>query len=359
MEIKSDYETFTLQEIFAQPDTIANSLQAALESREAIEKLSTDIQHVTLIGCGTAYHACVIGKSLIEEFAGIRTDANIASEFHIGSPVIDAKTLVVLVSQSGETADSLVCLEMARNKGATIVVLCNVPTSTMVRLADVFIPIACGREIGVASTKAYTAMLLQLVFLAIAIGIRNGESTRDVWAEHESAARELPMLIGKALTTRDQVERLARTIRERRNFAFMGRDVFYPTACEGALKLRELSYRNAEGFGGGELKHGTLALVEPGYPIIAVAPRGRSFGKMIGNIQEIRSRGAKVIGVISEGDIEAESVCDEAIRVPSTLDAFMPLLTVIPLQLFAYEFAKTLGRNIDRPRNLAKSVTVE
>jgi glucosamine--fructose-6-phosphate aminotransferase (isomerizing) len=357
--LKPEYETFTLQEIFAQPETITCGLLAAIDCKDQLRSIAQKIDRVTFVACGTAYYSGVIGKSLVERFAKIPADTNIASEFHIASPVINERTLTVFVSQSGETADTVACLELAKSRGSTVVVLCNVPTSTMARQADIILPINCGPEIGVASTKAYTGMLIHLTFMAIALGLGRDVASEDVWNQHETAARCLPKYISQVLNTRDSIERLARSMRERRNFAFMGRDVFYPTACEGALKLRELSYRNAEGFSGGELKHGTLALIEPGYPVIAVAPRIPSTEKMIGNIQEVKSRGAKVIGIISEGDVELASLCDESFRIPATLPAFLPILAVIPLQMFAYEIARTLGRNIDRPRNLAKSVTVE
>ena len=357
--LKPEFETFTLQEIFAQPETITSGLQAAIDCKDQLRAVAKKIDRVTFVACGTAYYSCMIGKSLIERFAHIPADTNIASEFHIAAPIINERTLTVFVSQSGETADTLACLELAKTRGSIVVVLCNVPTSTMARQADILLPINCGPEIGVASTKAYTGMLIHLTFMAIALGIGRDVVSEEVWNEHDTAARLLPKYISQVLNTRDSVEKFSRSMRERRNFAFIGRDVFYPTACEGALKLRELSYRNAEGFSGGELKHGSLALIEPGYPVIAVAPRIHSTEKMIGNIQEVKSRGARVIGIISEDDAELASLCDESIRIPAILPAFLPILAVIPLQLFAYELARTLGRNIDRPRNLAKSVTVE
>jgi glucosamine--fructose-6-phosphate aminotransferase (isomerizing) len=354
-----NYETFTLQEILTQPTTISDGVMAAIESRQKLEAVAKNIDRVTFIACGTAYYASMIGKSLVERFAGIPSDANLASEFHSAPNVLDERTLTVFVSQSGETADTLACLDIAKRRGCVTLVISNVLTSTMAREADMFLPIACGPEVGVASTKAYTGMLLQSTFMALAIGVARGFISQEVWNEHLDAAKDLPRQIDQALRCRSAVDGLANSLRERRNFAFIGRNEFYAMACEGALKLRELSYRNAEGFAGGELKHGTLALIEPGYPVIAVAPRVRKTEKIIGNIQEVRARGGRIIGIISEDDTEAESVCDEVIKIPSTLPALMPILAAIPLQLFAYELAKTLGRNIDRPRNLAKSVTVE
>jgi glutamine---fructose-6-phosphate transaminase (isomerizing) len=357
--LKSEFETYTLQEIYEQPEAIMKGLQAADASRIPLESIAEKIDRVTLIACGTAYFSCMIGKSLMEQFAGIPCDANMASEFHQGSPILNERTMAVFVSQSGETADTLACIELAKKKGSLVVVICNVVTSTMARQADILLPICCGPEIGVASTKAYTGMLLQLTFMSLAVGIKRRHIPQETWMQHMLAAQSLPEDILSILKTRGQIERLARMLRERRNFAFMGRGLLYPTACEGALKLRELSYRNAEGFSGGELKHGTLALIEPGYPVIAIAPRVQGIEKIIGNIQEVKARGARLIGVISEGDHELESLCDESIRIPPSLEAFMPILSIVPLQLFAYDLAKTLGRNIDRPRNLAKSVTVE
>lgn len=356
---QGSFDSYTLQEISTQPESLIASYRAAVEGRETLMSLAPTIDRVSFVGCGSAYHAGLIGKAMVERFAKVGADANIASEYHIGSPIIDKNTLAVFMSQSGETADTLVCLELAKSRGALIVVIGNVATSTMARLADIYLPLACGPEIGVASTKAYTAMLMQVVFFALALGIGRGVVSTVEWSEHDEAAKKLPLQIDKILGQRSHIQKLARSLRQRRNFSFVGRDVFYPTALEGALKLRELSYRNSEGFGGGELKHGTLALIEHGYPVIAIAPRVASTAKMIGNIQEVKSRGAKVIGIISEDDRELQNICDDVIAIPATLPAFLPILSVVPVQLFAYELAKTLGRNIDRPRNLAKSLTVE
>lgn len=357
--LDSRFETFTLQEIHAQPECVILAVNIAKGITKDLQTLGQHIQRVVLVGCGSAYYAGLAGAALIQKHARIPASAVIASEFKVGSPIIDPRTLVIAISQSGETADTLSCLEFAKQCDAPTLALCNIVTSSMARQADFIVPLGCGPEIGVASTKAYTAMLTHLTFLALAFGLAKRHLTQDVWLTHCDAAQLLPDSIERILNKRDAFAKMAKTLRERRNFLYVGRDLCMATAYEGALKLRELSYRHAEGIGAGELKHGTLALIEPQYPVIAIAPRSESSAKMINSVQEINARGGQVWSICTEGDAAMLDMSYQAITIPETLPAFLPVLAAIPLQLFAYEFAKTLGRNIDRPRNLAKSVTVE
>lgn len=358
--LQKEFDSYTLQEIYSQPETLAQGINAAAYLREQLSGMSKVTDRVVFVGCGTAYHACLIGELWLEQNAKIPAKAVTASEFRISTPHLDKKTLVIAISQSGETADTLACLELAKQRGAKTLALCNAPTSTMARSADKFIPICCGTEIGVASTKAYSGMLLQLAFFTLAFAIDKGAQEAAMWNEYSDAAIKLPGLASEIIQgCREQVKQMTRTLREKRHFFFMGRHVFLPTAYEGALKLKELSYRHAEGIGAGDLKHGTLALIETQYPVIAIAPRSSHNGKVIGNIREASTRGAQIWGIITAGDRDMQSVCHSFIEVPEVLPLFAPIVAVLPLQLLAYEFAKTLGRNVDRPRNLAKSVTVD
>lgn len=354
------FETYTKQEIHAQPETIATASEIAIAGLKEFTKHAKEINRVLLIGCGSAHHANSVGASLIQKYARMPAVAIVASEFRGSYPILDQKTLVIVTSQSGETADTLSCLELAKELKCLTLALCNVGTSSMARQADLFMPIGCGREIGVASTKAYTGMLIHLAFLALRLGIAHGTVTQDVWREHCRMSTLLPEQIANILDRSREIEKMSRSLRERKNFLFVGKELDLATSLEAALKLRELSYRHAEGIGAGELKHGTLALLETQYPVIAIAPRSTDQSpKMINCIQEMKARGGQVWGIVSDGDVETANICHQSFAIPQTISSFVPILTVIPLQIFAYEFAKTLGRNIDRPRNLAKSVTVE
>ena len=353
------FETFTLQEIYAQPESVVLATNIAKSITKDLQTLGRHIHRVVIVGCGSAYYAGLAGASLIQKHARIPANAVVASEFKASSPILDVRTLVIAISQSGETADTLRCIDLARQHEAPTLALCNVVTSSMARQADFLVPLGCGPEIGVASTKAYTAMLTHLAFLALGFGVAKQHVTQDLWLEHCDAADLLPGSIDAILKKHATFEKMAKTLRERRNFLYVGRDLCLTTAFEGALKLRELSYRHAEGIGAGELKHGTLALIEPQYPVIAIAPRTDSSAKMLNSIQEINARGGQVWSICTEGDSETRDISYQTISISETLPAFLPVLATIPLQIFAYEFAKTLGRNIDRPRNLAKSVTVE
>lgn len=352
-------ETFTLQEIYIQPQTIALATHIAKDITKDLQTLGKHIERVVIVGCGSAYYAGLAGAALIQKHARIPAHAVIASEFKASSPILNRSTLVIAISQSGETADTLSCLELAQQCASPSLALCNVVTSSMARQTDFLVPLGCGPEIGVASTKAYTSMLMHLTFLALSFGVARQQLTSEQWQNHCGDAEDLPSSIEFILNKRESLVRMAKTLRERRNFLYVGRDLCMPTAYEGALKLRELSYRHADGIGAGELKHGTLALIEPQYPVIAIAPRSEGSVKMINSVQEIKARGGQVWSICTEGDTVMLDMSHQGFTIPSTLPAFLPVLTAIPLQLFAYEFAKTLGRNIDRPRNLAKSVTVE
>ena len=357
------FESFTLKEIHEQPQTLARALDSSLarslpERGLALDKIRA-LDRVILVGCGSAYFAACAAKLLIERHARLPADAAIASELRLGDPLLGARTLVVAVSQSGETADTLACLKIAQAAGSPTIAFCNVEASTMAREAHAMWPLSCGTEIGVASTKAYTAMLLQLSFLAFELGTLRGCVPLAIGAELALAARELPGHVAKTLLQFSKIERLAHAWKDRQSFLFIGRHLFHQSACEGALKLRELAYVNAEGYAAGELKHGSIALIDAGHPVIAVAPRGPTAAKMSSSIHEVKARGARVLGIITEGDTDTAALCDEVVEIPATMEALTPILAAIPLQILSFSFAKALGRPIDRPRNLAKSVTVE
>lgn len=360
---KEGFESYTLKEIHEQPRVLVDVVQAALaktllERGLTLETVSA-LDRVVLVACGSAYFAASAAKALIERHARLPAEAAIASELRLGDPVLTPRTLVVAVSQSGETADTLACLKMAKAAGAPTLAVCNVAASSIAREASAFWPLACGPEVGVASTKAYAAMLVQLAFLSFELGLLRGTVPPVVAAELASAARELPSLVARALQLAPRIEERARQWRDKRGILFLGRHLFHQAACEGALKLRELAYLHAEGYAAGELKHGSIALVEPGMPVIAIAPRGATAAKMASSIHEVKARGAHVLGIVTEGDGDVAGLCDEVWAVPATMEALLPVVVAVPLHLFAYGFARELGRPIDRPRNLAKSVTVE
>jgi glucosamine--fructose-6-phosphate aminotransferase (isomerizing) len=356
---RAGFETFTLKEIHEQPEAVARSVDAALAAAPLPAGLVAGLDRVVLAACGSAWHAAAVGAQLIERMARVPAVAMIASELRTADPVLTERTLVVAVSQSGETADTLACVKQAKAAGAFTLAVCNVDGSAIVREADAKRLLACGPEVGVASTKAYTAMLVQVAFLALELARARAVASEALVAEHVAAARELPGLLSRGLLAAPRIAALAAELATHQSFVFIGRGLAHAGACEGALKLRELTYVNAEGYAAGELKHGSIALIGPGHPVLAVAPRASTTPKILGNVQEVKARGAFVVGIVTEGDSETAALCDRALAIPATAAAFVPVLTALPLQLFAYEMAKRLGRNVDRPRNLAKSVTVE
>jgi len=368
---KGGFPYFMLKEISEQPTILADTLRGRLSPDGSIvldeERLSgedfRDIDKVFIVACGTAYHAGLIAKYAIEHWTRLPCEVEMASEFRYRDPVLDRSTLVVAISQSGETLDTLMAVKHAREQKARVLAICNTNGSTIPRESDAVLYTRCGPEVGVAATKTFlgqvAACLLVGLFLAQARGVLYGD---EVGAYVEKL-QKMPELVARTLGTVGPVRELARSLAGAKTVLFLGRHVGYPVALEGALKLKELAYMHAEGFPAGELKHGPIALVEQGVPVVVVvpSPRGRAVlhDKVVSNIQEVRARGARTIVIAEEGDHLVEPFADHLIRVPATPSLFSPLVTTIPLQVFACELALARGLDVDQPRNLAKSVTVE
>lgn len=364
---KSGFEDFMLKEIHEQPTAVADTLRGRTEAAGRLIldelRLSEDelrsIDKVFLVGCGTSYHAALVAKYAIEHWTRLPCEIEIASEFRYRDPVLDAQTLVIAVSQSGETADTLAACRYAKRWKASVVTVCNVIDSSMARESDAVIYTHAGPEIGVAATKTHLAQVVALEVLALYLAQVRGTVYPDEAGRILTELYRLPEKVEGVLARSDEIRAIAEQFAETRDFFFLGRGVGYPVALEGALKLKEISYARAEGYPAGEMKHGPIALVEPGVVVIGVATRSHVHRKTLSNIAEMRARGATVVLVISEGDEEARAYADLTIEVPETLELFTPAVDVVALQLFAYWLAKARGCDVDKPRNLAKTVTVE
>jgi glucosamine--fructose-6-phosphate aminotransferase (isomerizing) len=366
---KSGFKHFMLKEIHDQPRAISDTLLGRVERTTGRVVFDKDVKmdeafvrslrRVTLLGCGTAGHASLVGKYLIERLAGVPCDIDIPSEYRYREPVVTQDQLVVAVTQSGETADTLGAMEAARKGGARLLALVNVVGSQATRSADDVIYLHAGPEIGVASTKAYTAMLVDLYLFAIYLGQRRGTLDPKTATSLLAEAFHLPTLMDAVLREESKIRALAYRYHQAKDFLHLGRGVNYPTALEGALKLKELSYIHAEGTAGGEMKHGINALIDEDLPVVAIALRDSTYKKMVSNIQEVRARAGVVIALAHDDDDEIAGHADEVIRIPKTNELLSPALAVVPLQLLAYHIADRRGNDVDQPRNLAKSVTVE
>jgi glucosamine--fructose-6-phosphate aminotransferase (isomerizing) len=361
------YETFMAKEIHEQPESLRNCLRGRLNFAESNVKLggpnitakeARKIQHIVLLGMGTSWHAGLVGRLLFEELAGIPTTVDYSAEFRYRNPVLHPNTLVIAISQSGETADTLAALQEAKRRGASILGVCNVVGSTIARECGRGVYLHAGPEIGVASTKAFTCQIAALAMLAIMLGRHRNLSSR-VADEYLQALGALPDQIQQILTDRERVREQALLLAKHANFLYIGRGAQYPVALEGALKLKEISYRHAEGIPAAELKHGPIALVDEQMPVVVLAPEGRVLTKMISNIEEIKARKGRLLGIVTRDNRSMDGLLDWRLEVPSAPELIEPILTVIPLQIFAHDLARHLGRDVDRPRNLAKSVTVE
>ena len=362
---KDGFKHFMLKEIVEQPRSIADTMAGRLELERdnvTLDGIALDVaamRRVLFVACGTSYHASMVGKFLIEGLARIPTEVDLASEFRYRDPLVGPGDLVVAISQSGETADTMGAVREARQKGATVLAVSNVLDSSIPRLAHHAFYTHAGPEIGVASTKAFTTQLLSLVMLAIHLGRQNGKLSPER-ARHLLA--ELVALPGKMTDVVDhgaQLQVIARRYGNSRGFLFLGRGNQYPIALEGALKLKEISYIHAEGYAAGEMKHGPIALIDSELPVVVLAPRGPTYEKVISNLAEVRAREGKVIAIATRGDREIGHQADEVVLLPDTAPELQPILTCVPLQLLAYYVADHKGTDIDQPRNLAKSVTVE
>ena len=365
---KGGYPHFMLKEIFEQPQTLKSSMRGRVNVELNNITLSGFIDNkqkfvnahrIIIVACGTSWHAAQIGMYCIEEFARIPVEVEYASEFRYRKPVINAGDVVVAISQSGETADTLAAVELAKSQGAFIFAICNVVGSSIPRAAHSGCYTHVGPEIGVASTKAFTAQVTVLTMLALMIGREKNTLSKDKYLNLTRELDIIPQKIGIILQQNDQIRQIAERYRNAENCLYLGRGYNFPVALEGALKLKEISYIHAEGYPAAEMKHGPIALISEAMPVVVVAPRCGTYEKIISNIQEIKARHAKVISVVTEGDKQVAELSDDTITIPQTEEPLTPLLTVIPLQLLAYHIAVLKGCDVDQPRNLAKSVTVE
>ena len=357
---RGGFEHFMLKEIFEQPKAVADTLIGRLEGlpKDLVGKINfKKIEKVVIVACGTAFHSGLVGKYAIEKWGGLSVDVELASEFRYREPNVDSKTLVIPISQSGETMDTLMALRYAKERGAKIFSVCNTNGSTIPRESDVVLYTHAGPEIAVASTKAFATQLIAMYLIALHIGRARGEISKGEAGEIESELAELPAKIEQILETVEPLRELTRNFKNAHSMLFLGRHVGFPIALEGALKLKELAYMHAEGFAGGELKHGPIALIEEGTPVVAIMPSEGSLlaEKMASNIQEVKARGARVIAIANEKSLVAETT----VLIPKSHEFLQAVLAVVPLQVIAYEMAVARGNDVDQPRNLAKSVTVE
>ena len=356
---KGGYKHFMIKEIYEQPQVIRNGLENGLKNGTVELPIKIDkslLRRIILIGCGTSWHSALIGKYLIEKTTGIVVDVDYASEFRYRNPVLNNKDLVVLISQSGETADTLAALREAKSKGANTLGIVNVESSSIAREVDHILYSHAGPEISVASTKAFTSQILALILLSIQL--RN-ESNKEYNLELIKEIEKIPSYIEEILNNTNSIKRAAEILTNSKSVFYLGRGINYPIALEGALKLKEISYIHAEGYPAAEVKHGPIALVSEGFPVIFFAPKDKTYEKTISNMQEIKARKGKIIAVINEEDDNLKNIADAIIKIPKSLDEVSIILNSVVLQLFAYFIADSKGIDVDRPKNLAKSVTVE
>jgi glucosamine--fructose-6-phosphate aminotransferase (isomerizing) len=365
---KSGFEHFMLKEIYEQPRSIRDCMRGRIYPqlgkvqlggiKEYTEKLK-NIDRIIIVACGTSWHAGLVGEYLIEEYARVSVEVEYASEFRYRNPIITEKDLVVAISQSGETADTMAAIELAKEKGATIFGICNVVGASIPRTTHAGVYTHAGPEIGVASTKAFTAQVTVLTLMAFYIAQQRGAITQSKLVEHLTELNTIPELVEQALKSNEHIKEIAEKFKDAANCLFLGRGSSFPVALEGALKLKEISYIHAEGYPAAEMKHGPIALIDDDMPVVFIATKDSSYEKVISNIQEVKARKGHVIAIVTEGDTEVKAMADFVIEIPQVDHAFVPLLATIPLQLLAYHIAVLRGCNVDQPRNLAKSVTVE
>jgi glucosamine--fructose-6-phosphate aminotransferase (isomerizing) len=365
---KGGYEHFMLKEIHEQPRSIYDSLRGrfdphtgsfAMRSLKEHESKIKNLKRIIIVGCGTSWHAGLVGEYLFEDIARIPVEVEYASEFRYRNPVVNEDDLVIAISQSGETADTLAAIELAKEKGATIFGLCNVVGSSIPRTSHAGAYTHAGPEIGVASTKAFTSQVAVLTLWAFGFAEIRGRATkqqlRDAFAELET----IPEKVQRTLACEEQIKELAAVFKDAHNFLYLGRGYQFPVALEGALKLKEISYIHAEGYPAAEMKHGPIALIDEAMPVVVIATKNNIYDKVISNIQEVKARKGKIIAIVTEGDNKVRKMADYVIEIPETKEFLEPLLSTIPLQLLSYYIAVMRGCNVDQPRNLAKSVTVE
>ena len=365
---KGGYEHFMLKEIFEQPECLTNCMRGRINVEGNQVTLSALIDHhqqllgakrIVIVACGTSWHAGLIGKQLIESLCRIPCEVEYASEFRYRNPVVSKDDVVIAISQSGETADTLAAIQLAKEQGAFIYGICNAIGSSIPRATDTGTYIHVGPEIGVASTKAFTGQVTVLSMLALCMANKLGTISIERYRQMVSELTCIPKKMEQALQANEEIKHLARIFTYAKNCLYLGRGYNYPVALEGALKLKEISYIHAEGYPAAEMKHGPIALIDSEMPVFVIATRDRLYEKVISNIQEVRARGGRVTALITEGDEQIKQYADHVIELPDTLECFQPLIASIPLQLLAYHIAVCKGKDVDRPRNLAKSVTVE
>ena len=364
---KKGYPHFMLKEIMEQPEAVENSMRGRLVPTDGMAKLGglkdveeklRHIKRIVIVSCGTSYYAGLVGKYMLEEYAGVRTDVEFASEFRYRKPLIDEETAVLAISQSGETADTLAAIREAKNKGAMTLGIVNVVGSTIARETDAGVYNHAGPEIGVASTKAFTSQLSILALLTLFLG-RQRDMSFVMGKRIAEELAKVPKQIRSILHSSKEIEKIAKRYAKFSDFLYLGRKYNFPIAMEGALKLKEISYVHAEGYPFGEMKHGPIALIDTNFPTMAIAANDSVYEKTISGIQEIKARNGKVIAIATKGDKDIQKLADDVFFIPKTLEMLTPLISVIPLQLFAYHFAVGKNLDVDKPRNLAKSVTVE
>lgn len=365
---KGGYPHFMLKEIFEQPECLENCMRGRVNVDANKVMLSAVIDYkkqllnakrIIIVACGTSWHAGLIGKQIIESFCRIPVEVEYASEFRYRNPVINSDDMIIAVSQSGETADTLAAVKLAKENGAFVFGICNAIGSSIPRATNTGSYIHVGPEIGVASTKAFTGQVTVLVMLALALAKEKGTITDELYTSVVKELSGIPEKIKKMLELNDRISELSRTFTYAHNFLYLGRGYNYPVALEGALKLKEISYIHAEGYPAAEMKHGPIALIDSDMPVVVVAPHDEMYKKVLSNIQEIKARRGKIIALVSKGDDTISKIADEVIEMPETLECLEPLIASIPLQLLAYHVAVCKGKDVDQPRNLAKSVTVE
>jgi len=365
---KGGYEHFMLKEIFEQPRSIHDCFRGRLNATQGMvqlggikdyEKRILNAKRIIFVACGTSWHACQVGEYLIEGLARINVEVEYASEFRYRNPILNERDVVIAVSQSGETADTIAALELAKSRGALTIGICNVVGSTISRITDAGSYTHAGPEIGVASTKAFTAQVTVLTLLAIRLAYKNDTLATSRYRSLISELEALPEKVKRVLEQNDLIKEIAAHYKDATNALYLGRGSSFPVALEGALKLKEISYIHAEGYPAAEMKHGPIALIDEEMPVFVIATKGTSYEKVVSNIQEVKARKGKIIAIVTEGDVQVKGMADHSIEIPDTDENLVPLIATIPLQLLSYHIAVMRGCNVDQPRNLAKSVTVE
>lgn len=365
---KGGYEHFMLKEIYEQPDAIRDTFRGRMLADQGIIKMAgiddhidkfVNAKRILIVACGTSWHAGLVAEYVFEELARVPVEVEYASEFRYRNPIIDKDDILIAISQSGETADTMAAIKLAKQNGAFVFGVCNVVGSSISREAHAGAYTHAGPEIGVASTKAFTTQITVLTLIALQLAKRKGKISTSEFHTYLKELESIPEKVAEALTANDHIEKVAEIYKNAKNCLYLGRGFNFPVALEGALKLKEISYIHAEGYPAAEMKHGPIALIDEEMPVVVIATKKGHYEKVVSNIQEIKSRSGKIIGIVTKGDVDVRNLADHVIEVPETIEFMTPLLTTIPLQLLSYHIAVKLGKNVDQPRNLAKSVTVE